>query len=66
MKRCFREPISEIFDAARYLDAAVSAHLNGQSSLANELFSLANDPEIWAWTDSVVWEKINASQHAAF
>ncbi|GGE59714.1 hypothetical protein GCM10007421_38000 [Halopseudomonas oceani] len=55
-KRCFREPIPEIFDAARYLDAAVSAHLNGHSSLAIELFTLANDPKIRAWTDSI-WGK---------
>lgn len=56
LKRCFREPIPEIFDAARYLDAAVSAHLKGQSNIANELFALANDPKIWEWTDSV-WGK---------
>ncbi|MFI8747544.1 HNH endonuclease [Pseudomonas sp. NPDC077186] len=56
LKRCFREPIPEIFDAARYLDAAVSAHLNGHSTVAAELFSLANDPKVWAWTDSI-WGK---------
>lgn len=55
-KRCFREPIPKIFDAARYLDAAVSAHINGKTNLADELFIAANDPEIWAWTDSV-WGK---------
>jgi hypothetical protein len=55
-KRCFREPIGEIFDSAKYLDAAVSAHLNGSSSVAEELFRLANDPEIWKWTDSI-WGK---------
>src|SRR5690554_3567713 len=56
LKRCFREPIPEIFDAARYLDAAVSAHLNGHNNVAAELFSLANDPKVWAWTDSI-WGK---------
>ncbi|MBK9447313.1 MAG: HNH endonuclease [Betaproteobacteria bacterium] len=56
LKRCFREPIPEIFDAARYLDAAVSAHLRGHASLAAELFSLANDPKVWAWTNSI-WGK---------
>lgn len=56
LKRCFREPIPEIFDAARYLDAAVSAHLNGHNNVATELFSLADDPKIWAWTDSI-WGK---------
>ncbi|MCG8042457.1 MAG: hypothetical protein JAZ17_03525 [Candidatus Thiodiazotropha endolucinida] len=35
--RCFRDPIPEIFDAARYLDAAVSAHFAGKTDLAEEL-----------------------------
>ena len=55
-KRCFRDPINEIFDAAKYLDAAVSAHLNGHNALSKDLFSLANDPKIWEWTDSI-WGK---------
>ena len=55
-KRFFREPIPEIFDAVRYLDAAVSAHLRGHRNIAEELFSLANDPKVWAWTDSI-WGK---------
>ena len=55
-KRFFREPIFEFFDAARYLDAAISAHLNGQSEIAEKLFGLANDPAIWEWTDSI-WGK---------
>jgi 5-methylcytosine-specific restriction endonuclease McrA len=56
MKRSFREPISEILDAARYLDAAVSAHVSGHKKIAEELFVMANDPKIWAWTDSI-WGK---------
>lgn len=56
MKRCFRKPIQEIFDTARFLDAAVSAHLLGQTSIAAELFSLANNPAVRAWLDSV-WGK---------
>ena len=55
-KRCFREPIKEILDSARYLDAAVSAHLNGKDRIARELFDLANDQNVWDWTDSV-WGK---------
>jgi hypothetical protein len=53
IKRYFREPIQEIYDASRYLDAAVSAHLNGHYEIAEKLFKLANDPKIWAWTDSI-------------
>jgi len=56
MKRCFREPIPEIFDSARYLDAAVSAHLEGQTKIAEELFVLANNKKVWDWVDSV-WGK---------
>jgi hypothetical protein len=41
LKRYFREPPPEIFDAARYLDAAVSAHLNGHVLLAGDLFTQA-------------------------
>ena len=53
LRRCFREPIREIYDAARYLDAAVSAHLRGHTAVAGELFSLANDQAVWDWTDSI-------------
>jgi 5-methylcytosine-specific restriction endonuclease McrA len=56
LKRCFREPIQEIFDAARYLDAAVSAHLAAHREIAEKLFSLSNDPKIRAWTNSI-WGK---------
>lgn len=55
-RNCFRDPIPELFDAARYLDAAVSAHLSGHLELSSQLFQLANNPIIWAWIDSV-WGK---------
>ena len=51
-----RKPIPEIFDAARYLDAAISAHLQGRSDLAEELIRLADIPAIREWTDSL-WGK---------
>jgi len=54
--RCYREPVQEIYDAAKYLDSAVSAHLNGHTKIAGELFKLANNPNIWNWTDSI-WGK---------
>lgn len=53
LKRYFREPIPEIYDAARHLDAAVSAHLESKPDIANELFTIANNPIIWEWTDSI-------------
>jgi len=51
-----RKPIPEIFDAARYLDAAISAHFQGRSDLAEELIRLADIPAIREWTDSL-WGK---------
>jgi hypothetical protein len=53
IKRCFREPIQEIYDAAKHLDAAVSAHIAGQIEVAEELFKLADDPKVWDWTESI-------------
>ena len=56
LKRCFRDPIPEIFDVARYLDAAVSAHLSGHTSAAHDLFQLANCSISRAWLESI-WGK---------
>lgn len=56
LKRCFRPPLQEIFDAQRLLDEAVTAHLAGNRDLATRLFTLANIPTIWDWTDSI-WGK---------
>lgn len=56
LKRCFRTPIPEVLDAARYLDAAVSAHLSGHHDVAVQLFVLADDRKVWCWTDSI-WGK---------
>ncbi|MCO5411113.1 HNH endonuclease [Ralstonia mojiangensis] len=52
-RQCLREPIPEIFDAARYLDAAVSAHLAGHRDLADQLIRLADMPPIREWTESI-------------
>ncbi len=46
---CISVPISEVFDAARFLDAAVSAHLQGKRELAEELIRLADMPVIYQW-----------------
>jgi hypothetical protein len=48
-----REPVEEIFDAARYLDAAVSAHAAGRKDLARELIGLADMPAISDWSESL-------------
>ncbi len=56
MRNCFCPPISDIQEAARLLDAAVTAHLKGRRDLASELLQLANMRSIWEWTDSI-WGK---------
>lgn len=55
-RRCFCPPIPEVFDAVRFLDAAVSAHLQDRRDIADELFRLANIRAVWEWTDSI-WGK---------
>ena len=50
---CLRDPIPEIADAARYLDAAVSAYLASKADLAEELIRLADMPIIREWTESI-------------
>ncbi len=62
-RRCLREPVAEIADAARYLDAAVSAHLAGHRELAGQLLRLADLPIIREWTESL-WG--TASPHVQF
>jgi len=52
-RTCFRDPIPEIADAARYLDAAISAHLIGRRDVADELIRLADMPAIKEWTESI-------------
>ena len=53
LRTCLRDPIPEIFDAARYLDAAVSAYLVGKWAVADELIRLADIPAITEWTESL-------------
>lgn len=53
---CLRPPIPEVFAAAKYLDAAVSAHMIGDSELAEHLIRAANMDEVRAWTESL-WGK---------
>ena len=52
-RRCMREPIDEIFDAARLLDRAADAHLAGDHSGAETLIRSANMPVVPAWTESL-------------
>lgn len=53
LRKCLRDPIPEIFDASRYLDAAVSAHLSGNHKLAEELIKYSDMPVLRDWTESL-------------
>jgi 5-methylcytosine-specific restriction endonuclease McrA len=52
-RRCMREPIDEIFHAAKLLDRATDAHLEGDHSAADTLIRAANIPAVRAWTESL-------------
>jgi 5-methylcytosine-specific restriction endonuclease McrA len=52
-RRCMREPIPEINDAARLLDAAVSAHGLGKRDLADQLIRLADMLALRDYTESL-------------
>ncbi|MFD1315258.1 HNH endonuclease [Namhaeicola litoreus] len=56
LRNCFREPIKEIFQAAEYLNQAVSFHENGEFLKAENLILKADIPEIREWTESL-WGK---------
>ena len=49
MRLSLSTPPTEILDAARLLDAAVTAHLLEQHRLADELIRTADMPEIYRW-----------------
>lgn len=53
LRICLRDPIPEIYRAASCLDAAVTAHLAGKRSVADELIRLADDPAITEWSESL-------------
>ncbi|MBI1309047.1 MAG: HNH endonuclease [Proteobacteria bacterium] len=55
-RRCLREPVAEIFQAANHLSQAAEAHLAGHTSLAISLIKKADCPAIAAWTESL-WGK---------
>lgn len=50
---CLRDPIPELLDAARFLDAAVSAYDRGEIGVAEALIRLADMPAITEWTESL-------------
>ncbi len=59
-RRCLREPVSEIFQAAGLLDRAVDADLLGDQKSAAELIKAADKPAVRAWTESL-WGSTTAN-----
>jgi hypothetical protein len=53
IRRCLREPVPEIAEAARLLDAAVTAHLNGDRERTESFLRQADMPAVRAWTESL-------------
>lgn len=53
LRNCLRDPIPELFEAARVLDEAVTAHLDGYFEKAAELIASTNTPIIRDWTESL-------------
>lgn len=51
LRDCFSAPIPEIFEAARLLDRAVRAHLEGDHLVAVDLICKADMPVIGDWLD---------------
>lgn len=56
MRDCLKDPIPQLFDAARYLDAAVSSHMAGDWELADRLIRKADMTVVRDWTESL-WGK---------
>lgn len=53
-RRCFSEPIPEVFEAARLLSAAVDAHLAGDPGAAAHLIAQADIDAITPWRHSIM------------
>jgi hypothetical protein len=58
-RRCLKEPIPEIFEAASLLSEAVDAHLAGDSLRADRLIREADMPAIADWVLPLVWTNKN-------
>jgi 5-methylcytosine-specific restriction endonuclease McrA len=56
-RRCMREPINEIFDAARLLSSAANAHLAGDRVTADNLLRAANMRTLRVWIGSLIGSK---------
>jgi 5-methylcytosine-specific restriction endonuclease McrA len=53
LKKCFRDPIPEIYEAAEYLKLALEAHIEGDFIRTEALVEKADNPIIRQWTESI-------------
>jgi 5-methylcytosine-specific restriction endonuclease McrA len=65
-RRCMREPIPEIFEAAFLLDIGVGAHIAGDYRAASEMLAAANIPEVRAWTESLLGSKSKTPEQQTY
>ena len=56
-RTCLRRPVPEIFEAARLLNEAVSAHLVGDHVQTDKLIRAANFPAIREWAETL-WGRL--------
>lgn len=61
-RRCFVEPIREMFDAAQLLSEAADAHLAGDPVKVDRLIRAADIKSIGDWTDTI-WGRENPEIH---
>ncbi|MBK0401211.1 HNH endonuclease [Limibaculum sp. M0105] len=61
-RRCLLEPVEAIFEAARLLDQAASAHVAGDRRTADALLRAADLPLIAEWTKKI-WGKFDQEIH---
>jgi hypothetical protein len=54
LRACFREAISDIAQAAALLNAAVTAHLLGNTAQAQALIRQADMPPVAAWVEFIL------------
>lgn len=57
LRNCFIEPIPEIFDVAKILQAAVQNHQKWNHLEVEKLFKEADNPKIKEWVESVIGKK---------
>jgi hypothetical protein len=54
LRKCFREPIPEIFESAQLLEQALRAHIENDYEQAKKLFIEADNQLIKIWVESVI------------